>query len=77
MSRNHKTVTVTDIVAAVTRKAILLKRCTQPSWAVHEQEWIAKSQIVECDTELDAIEVGYDITIEIPAWLAREKGLEE
>ena len=74
---NNQTVAITDIVAAVTRKAILLKSCARPSYAEHNQEWIAKSQIVEADCEIDDIVIGEEITIEIPLWLAREKGMAE
>ena len=74
---SRETVTITDIVAAVTRKALLLKSCAEPSYAKHAQEWIAKSQIIECDSDLDDIAVGEEITIEIPLWIAREKGLAE
>lgn len=77
MSQKQETVTIRDTVAAVTPKAILLRRCARPSYAKHTQEWIAISQIVESDAELDLIEVGDEITIEIPLWLAREKGLVE
>ena len=76
-SAQTDTVTVTDLVAAVTSKSLLLKQCARPSWQRHEQEFIAKSLIVDSDTELDEIEVGDEITIEIPLWLAREKGLAE
>ena len=72
-----ETVTITDTVTAVTPKSILLKQCARPSWSKHEQEFIAKSLIVKCDIELDDIEAGDEITIEIPLWLAREKGLGE
>lgn len=73
----QETVTISDIVAAVTPKAILLKQSAGPSWAKHEQEFIPKSLIVECDTEIDDIEVGDEIEIEIPLWLARKKRLAE
>lgn len=77
MSREQKTFTISDTVAAVTAKAILLKSCAEPSYAKHQQEWLAKSQIIECDCEIDDIEIGDEIEIEIPLWLAREKGLAE
>ena len=77
MTRYRDTVTITDVVAAVTSKALLLKQCAQPSWAKHDQEWIAKSQIEDCDAELDEIAVGDEITIEIPRWLARKIGVDE
>lgn len=68
-----ETVTLTDKVVAVTRKAILLDQFEVKAGR-GQQEWIAKSQIVECDCEIDDIEIGEEITIEIPAWLARRIG---
>lgn len=70
------TVTVTDTVEAVTEKAILLRELVRP-FNPNQSEWIAKSQIVECDQDVDEIKVGDEITVEIPAWLARQKGLTE
>jgi hypothetical protein len=77
METATETCTVTDEVAAVTPKSILLKQCVRPSWAQHDQEWIPKSRIIECDQDVDEIDVGDEITIEIPLWLARAKGLAE
>ena len=75
MSREQKTFTVSDTVAAVGPKALLLKSGARPSYSKHDQQWIPKSQIIECDCEIDDIEIGDEIEIEIPLWLAREKGL--
>ena len=71
----RETFTVTDTVTAVTDRAVLLKQLSIPVGR-GQQEWIAKRLIIECDTDLDDIEAGEEITIEIPQWLAREKGLE-
>lgn len=38
-------------------------------------DWIPKRAIIDSDTDLDEIEAGDEITIEIPLRLAREKGL--
>ena len=71
------TITIIDAVAAVQPNSILLKRCARPSWQRHEQEWLPKSRIIGCDTEIDSIEVGDEIAVEIPLWLARNMGLAE
>lgn len=73
-----RTVTITDTVAAVTDRAILLDQFTQHAgrFGRNQQEWIAKSQVVECDCEIDDVEVGDEIAIAIPAWLAQRTGAE-
>jgi len=40
-----------------------------------EEIWIPKSQIKSCDYPYSECEQGLDITIEIPEWIAIEKGL--
>ncbi len=40
-------------------------------------DWIPKSAVLECDTDIDQIEAGEEITVEIPLWLAQKKGLTE
>jgi hypothetical protein len=41
---------------------------------VYGDEWIPLSLISESDAELDELEEGDEVMIEIPKWLAREKG---
>lgn len=68
-------ITICAEVARVTRDAIALK---PPIYRGNiALDWIPKSAIKESDTEIDEIEAGEEITIEIPAWLARQKGLAE
>lgn len=71
----QRTITISAEVARVTDDAIALKP------PIHRGnialDWIPKSVIKECDTEIDEIEEGEEITIEIPEWLARQKGLSE
>lgn len=69
-----ETVAITDIVVAFTDKAILLDRFAVKAGR-GRQEWIAKSLILECDCEIDEIEVNEEITIDIPAWLGISLGI--
>lgn len=46
-------------------------------WTPIENLWIPLSQILESDPEKDEMEEGDEVTMIIPAWLAREKGLIE
>lgn len=72
------TAVITDRVVAVTDKAILLDQFAHVAgrFGRSQQEWIAKSQIVEADCEIDDIEVNEEVTIEIPRWLSRRLGAE-
>ena len=71
----QETVTVTDIVVAVTDKALLLKKLSLEGGG--QQSWLAKSLIVESDTDLQDIQADHEITVEIPRWLAEREGLED
>ncbi len=71
-----ESVSISDIVAAVTEKAILLKRLSMDA-GQGEQRWIAKSLILDSDTDLDDIQIGDEITIAVPRWLAEKSGLED
>ena len=42
-----------------------------------EQRWIAESLILDSDTDLNAIQIGDEITIAVPRWLAERSGLED
>ena len=68
-----ESVSISDIVVAVTEKAILLEKLSGQA----EQRWIAKSLILDSVTDLDDIQVGDEITIAIPRWLAERSGLED
>ena len=71
----QKRVTLCAEVARVTRDAIALK---PPIYRGNiALDWIPKSVIKDSDTDIDEIEAGDEITIEIPEWLARQKGLAE
>ena len=74
-ARKLETVTVVGTVREVREKSIAL----EPLHATrHSDEvWFARSQIVEADCDLDEVERGEEITIEIPAWLAEQKGVGE
>lgn len=61
---NKKTVEVDVEVLRETMSAILV------SDGGKQEVWIAKSQIIDGDPE-----VGKHVTITIPEWIAREKGL--
>jgi len=65
--------TICARVARVTRAAIALE---PPIYRGNiALDWIPKRAIVDSDTEIDEIEIGDDITIDIPLRLAREKGM--
>ena len=68
-SGEREPVEIEGIVKAVTDKAVLLTLDDDT------EEWIPKSQIEDCDVDVDDLEKGDKIRIEIPAWLAEEKGL--
>lgn len=71
----QKRITICAEVARVTPGAIALK---PPIYRGNiALDWIPKSAIKESDTEIDEIEAGEEITIEIPLWLAKQKGLTE
>jgi len=46
-----------------------------PDWSENRNVFVPRSQIVECDSALDDVEVGEEITVEIPLWLAKDRGL--
>jgi hypothetical protein len=73
---NRPNVTITDTLAVVRPKSILLKRMQRTFTRSEDQPRIAESLVIHSDTDLDEIEAGDKITIEIPAWLAEEKGVE-
>ncbi len=73
----QETVTITDVVAVVTDKALLLERSRRPLAISERQPWIPKSLIIECDTEIDEIVRGEEITVELPLWLVEQKGIVE
>jgi len=71
----QRLITICAQVARVTPEAIALK---PPIYRGNiALDWIPKSMIKDSDTEIDEIEAGEEITIDIPAWFAREKGLWE
>jgi len=75
MTQKEELHTICARVARVTRAAIALEPpIYRGNIALY---WIPKRAIVDSDTEIDEIEVGDRITIEIPEWLARQKGLSE
>jgi len=43
-------------------------------WTAFGDGWIPLSQISDSDEDLDELEEGDEVTVEIPKWLAREKG---
>ena len=62
-------------VAIVTAGAIGFK---PPIYRGHiALDWIPKGVVLDSDTDLDEIEPGDEVTIEIPLSLARRKGLTE
>lgn len=65
MKFSQAPVAVSGIVKAETDKAVLINAGTA-------QEWVPKSQIQNV-SEIDFIK-DESVDIEIPAWLAREKG---
>jgi hypothetical protein len=62
-------VEIEGVVKAVTDTAVLLALDDDT------EEWIPKSVIEDCDVGEDNLEKGDKIRIEIPGWLAEEKGL--
>ncbi len=73
-SYTNQTTTVTATVHGKTSKGIWIGNAG-PRWSSDANKFIPYSQIGECDTEIDDIELGDEIEFEIPAWLAREKEL--
>ena len=70
MFQDKQDIDLTVHVHRKTQKAYLVSDDGKEASAV----WIPISQIIEADTEGDAV-VGAEITITIPEWLAYEKGL--
>lgn len=71
-----ETFTYCNQVNGITRKGFFLGHGA-PQWSRESDVFIPRSMIRECDSELDDIQLGDEIIIEIPLWLAREKGLAE
>lgn len=46
-----------------------------PEWSSDRNVFIPRSKISEADTDLDEVEVGEEITVEIPLWLAKREEL--
>lgn len=74
VGNRRQTVTIEAMVVATTDKAIKLYG---PPLGLIEDPWIPRSQILDCDDDLDEAAEGDEITIEIPLWLARDKALVE
>ncbi len=58
--------------------AVEIRRQSALAWLVSdgdEEVWIPKSQIIEPESICYEIGSGHAVTITIPGWLAREKGL--
>ena len=68
-------ISITDRVVATTNKAILLEQL-RATFAAHDNKWIAKSQILETDSDLDELVLGQEISIEITEWLAEKLGID-
>jgi len=76
-SNSAETVTVTVKVCGKTAKGIWVGE-NHPSWSSMPNQFIPYSQISESDVaDIEEVEIGEEIEIEIPLWLAREKGLED
>ena len=46
-----------------------------PEWSSDRNVFIPRKTILDSDTDLDEVQVGDDLTVEIPLWLARDRGL--
>ncbi len=66
--------TLTRQVSGITPKGFWLGHGA-PNWPSDRDVFIARNVILDCDTDLDEVEVGEEITVEIPMWLAVNRGL--
>jgi hypothetical protein len=73
---NRETVTITTTVHGRTAKGLWVGR-GGPDWSRDRNCFIAFSLIRDSDTEFDDIELGDEIEIEVPRWLAEREGLGE
>lgn len=64
-------------IVAVTKRSILLRIGTVDRYVQHDQpeEWIPKSQIEDCDADIDKFQPDDQIRLEIPYWFAKEREL--
>lgn len=46
-----------------------------PQWSSDGNVFIPRSKIIDADSDLDDVAVGEEITVEIPLWLARDRGI--
>jgi hypothetical protein len=70
MARAVETVVVKTIVRNITEKGFWIGD-GGPRWGHDRNIFVARSQIVDADCDLDDVTIGEEIEIEIPAWLAR------
>ena len=63
-----KTETFSAIIEGATNKAVKLD-------FGDTKAWIPRSQIIDSDPDVDTCDKGDSIEIELPEWLAQEKGL--
>ncbi len=68
MSDHDEEVDLSGIVKATSKKAILID-------FDDGEEWVPKSQILDCDKEVEGLERGDAVRVTIPGWLSDERGL--
>ena len=74
---NRETFTLAVKVCGKTAKGIWVGE-NHPSWSSTPNQFIPYSQISDNDViNIEEVGIGEEIEIEIPLWLAREKGLAE
>lgn len=65
--------TLTGTVREVRSKSVAL----EPPAMTRNQAlcWVPRSQILDADCDLDEVERGDELTVEVPLWFARKEGL--
>lgn len=69
-TRKTELFTVEGHIGGMTRGGFYLN-----VWGQSKDVFIPRSLVQDSDTELDDVEVGDEIALEIPLWLARDRGL--
>lgn len=71
-----ETVTIETTVRGLTKKGIWIGN-GGPDWSSHRNRFIAFSLIKDSDTDFEEMQLGDEVTIEIPRWLAEREELTE
>lgn len=68
MARSIDTTIVKSTVRNITAKGFWIGS-GGPRWGADRDIFIPFSQVIDCDADLDDLEIGEEIELEIPTWL--------